>query len=42
MNNQAEEVCDNIYNFFKEDELISQEKAYQYILRIYVSVIYSR
>lgn len=42
MNNEAEEVCDNIYNLFKEDELISQEKAYQYILRIYASVIYSK
>lgn len=42
MNNEAEEVCDFIYNLFKEDELISQEKAYKYILRIYVSVIYSK
>ena len=39
---EAEDVCDEIYNLFKDDALISQEKAYKYILRIYCSVIYSK
>ncbi len=40
--NEAEEVCDEIYNLFKDDEFVNQEKAYKYILRIYSSVIYSK
>lgn len=42
MFNEAEEVCDEIYNLFKEDEQIVKEKAYKYILNVYCSVIYAK